>query len=106
MNATNIATNAHELAQTTKEIRAVFETSGISVAEWARVSGFSTGLVYQVLEGRRKCVRGQSHRIAVALGLKAGQAIDVAGLSEMLKLKRKSASEMGGRIRKEGDMKK
>jgi gp16 family phage-associated protein len=52
--------------------KALFEDAGISVAEWARTRGFSTGLVYQVLEGNRKCMRGQSHRIAVALGLKRG----------------------------------
>lgn len=65
--------------------KAIFETSGWSVAEWARLQGFSTGLVYQVLEGRRKCLRGQSHRIAVALGLKAGEMIDLAQLTAQLK---------------------
>lgn len=67
-----------------QEIRAAFEESGVSVAEWARVNGFSTGLVYQVLEGRRQCVRGQSHRIAIALGLRNGKALDVSQLSQRL----------------------
>lgn len=65
--------------------RAIFEASGWSVAEWARLQGFSTGLVYQVLEGRRKCMRGQSHRIAVALGLKPGEMMDLSQLTEQLK---------------------
>lgn len=65
--------------------RAIFEASGWSVAEWARLQGFSTGLVYQVLEGRRKCLRGQSHRIAVALGLKPGEMMDISQLTEQLK---------------------
>jgi gp16 family phage-associated protein len=65
--------------------RAIFEASGWSVAEWARLQGFSTGLVYQVLEGRRKCMRGQSHKIAVALGLKPGETMDLSQLSEQLK---------------------
>lgn len=64
---------------------ALFADAGISVAEWARVQGFSTGLVYQVLEGRRKCLRGQSHRIAVALGLKQGKTMDLEELSRRLK---------------------
>lgn len=67
-----------------REIRAAFEESGVSVAEWARVNSFSTGLVYQVLEGRRQCVRGQSYRIAIALGLRHGIALDVSGLSDRL----------------------
>lgn len=62
----------------------LFEASGISVAEWARDKGFSTGLVYQVLEGNRKCLRGQSHRIALALGLKQGVAMDMSELSRRL----------------------
>jgi gp16 family phage-associated protein len=62
----------------------LFEASGISVAEWAREKGFSTGLVYQVLEGNRKCLRGQSHRIALALGLKQGLAMDMSELLRKL----------------------
>lgn len=62
----------------------LFELSGTSVAEWARVRGFSAGLVYQVLEGRRKCMRGQSHQIAVALGLKQGVVLDINELSRRL----------------------
>lgn len=66
-------------------VRAIFESTGWSVAEWARLQGFSSGLVYQVLEGRRKCLRGQSHRIAVALGLKPGEMMDLKQLTEQLK---------------------
>lgn len=62
----------------------LFEISGTSVAEWARVQGFSAGLVYQVLEGQRKCMRGQSHQIAVALGLKQGVTLEIGELSRQL----------------------
>jgi len=72
-------------AKTIDEIRQVIEQSGISIAEWARFNGFSTGLVYQVLEGRRKCMRGQSYRIAVALGLQSGTPVAVAELNMLLK---------------------
>lgn len=64
-----------------KRTKAIFEEAGIPVSEWARVSGFSTALVYQVLEGKRKCVRGQSHQIAVALGLKPGLRMNVEQLA-------------------------
>ena len=70
--------------------KALFEETGTSVAEWSRVRGFSTGLVYQVLEGNRKCLRGQSHRIALALGLKKGKAM---GLSEVSRLLEAGQSE-------------
>jgi gp16 family phage-associated protein len=62
----------------------LIEGTGISIAEWARENRFSCGLVYQVLEGKRRCLRGQSHKIAVALGLKAGQLTDVQTLSQIL----------------------
>ncbi|MBS4018921.1 MAG: DNA-binding protein [Dechloromonas sp.] len=67
-----------------EECRSLIEGSGISIAEWARENRFSCGLVYQVLEGKRRCLRGQSHRIAVALGLKAGHLTDVQTLSQIL----------------------
>jgi len=45
---------------------------GVSAARWAREHGFSRELVYQVLAGKKLGVRGQSHDIAVLLGMKAG----------------------------------
>lgn len=47
-----------------------FRSNGISVADWAKQNGFSPALVYAVMKGQRKCLRGQSHQIAVALGFK------------------------------------
>lgn len=44
---------------------------GITVAEWAREHGFGAELTRMVLSGKRKCLRGQSHQIAVALGIKS-----------------------------------
>ena len=78
--------------------RSLFEASGLSVAEWARRKGFSTGLVYQVLDGQRKCLRGQSHQIAVALGLKQGEAMEVEELSRRLQEagRRGCVAESGG----------
>jgi len=49
-----------------------FRLRGISVAAWARHNGFNPTLVYQVLHARSVPTRGESHRIAVALGLKHG----------------------------------
>lgn len=47
-----------------------FLKAGVSVAEWARQHGFNRYLVYMVLRGERKCLRGESFRIAEALGMK------------------------------------
>jgi len=47
-----------------------FREQGINVKAWAADRGFNPGLVYSVLRGERKCLRGQSHDVAVALGLK------------------------------------
>lgn len=43
---------------------------GISIREWARSRGFSESLVYSVLAGKCKGLRGESYWIAVELGLK------------------------------------
>jgi gp16 family phage-associated protein len=48
-----------------------FRARGVSIKSWAQANGFSDRSVYAVLSGQRKCIRGQSHKIAVALGLKA-----------------------------------
>lgn len=55
---------------TEAEVRATFVARGINIAEWARARGFSAELTRMVLSGKRKCLRGQSHQIAVALGIK------------------------------------
>lgn len=47
------------------------EEHGVSIAEWARSNGFKYRTVIAVLHGELKGKRGISHRIAVALGLKA-----------------------------------
>lgn len=52
------------------QVRAAFSAAGVSVADWARQNRFSTPLVYAVLQGRNQASRGESHRIAVALGIK------------------------------------
>ena len=63
-----------------RQVRDEFLARGGSVAEWSRQRGFSCALVYQVLRGEKKCVRGQSHDIALALGLKSGISGGVGGM--------------------------
>lgn len=45
---------------------------GQSMADWARENGFNPELTRKVLLGRGKCWRGESHKIAVKLGIKEG----------------------------------
>lgn len=58
------------------QVRAEFARKGISIAEWARAHQVGQSLVYEVLREwgkKKKCIRGDSHRIAVLLGLKPGE---------------------------------
>jgi gp16 family phage-associated protein len=65
--------NASSRLRSEAEVRAEFARLGLSIGAWARAHGFSAQLVYQVLAGRKRALRGQSHEIAVRLGLKRGQ---------------------------------
>ncbi len=59
--------------RTADDVRAEFKRKGVSISSWAIANGYSTNLVFEVLAGRKKCIRGQAHNVAVALGLKAGE---------------------------------
>ena len=56
---------------TPQQIKAQFRERGESVAAWADANGFSRDVVYRVLNGRSPAWRGQPHKVALALGLKA-----------------------------------
>ncbi|QEU31519.1 MULTISPECIES: DNA-binding protein [Pseudomonas] len=45
---------------------------GITAKDFAKANKLSPSTVYAVLNGQKKCVRGESHRAAVLLGLKNG----------------------------------
>lgn len=57
--------------KTLKQVRDEFRRSGKSVVAWSKENSVSVNLVYEVFRGR-PCHRGQSHRIAVLLGIKDG----------------------------------
>lgn len=60
--------------RTIQQIKDEFAELGLSVSGWAKQRGYSQALVYQVLSGNRKALRGESHKIAVELGLKDGKS--------------------------------
>lgn len=72
MNAQSVPMRRYESPRSGADVRAEFLRRGLSISAWARSHGYSAQLVYQVLAGRRECVRGQCHEIAVRLGMKDG----------------------------------
>ena len=59
--------------KTPQEVREELRRKGVSITQWAVGNKFSPNLVFAVLSGSRTPTRGQTHNIAVALGLKAGE---------------------------------
>jgi len=58
--------------RTPQEVREEFECKGLSIARWSLRNGFNPNTVSDLLNGRKKGVRGEAHNAAVALGLKRG----------------------------------
>ncbi|WP_122901969.1 DNA-binding protein [Acinetobacter sp. B51(2017)] len=58
------------MAKSIEQVKTEFQKKGISFADWAKENNFSTELVYRVLKMNRLPIRGESHKIAVKLGIK------------------------------------
>jgi len=58
------------MADKREDVKARFWVEGVCIAEWARAHSFNPRTVYRVLSGELEGRRGETHRIAVALGLK------------------------------------
>lgn len=71
--------------KTIEEVRNEFVRSGVSVTEWARANHFHRMTVVDVLRGRRQGLRGEAHKVAVALGIKQGDVVDVRKFKPPLK---------------------
>jgi gp16 family phage-associated protein len=73
-------TNLHQYPmkklRTASQARAWLDYQGISIAEWSREHNVPHGLVREILAGRKRCLRGVSHNIAVLLGMKDGVLTD------------------------------
>lgn len=63
--------------KTTEQVKAEFRQKGITITGWARTNGFTKLSVHRVLNGESKCYRGKAHKIAVLLGLKNGEIVEV-----------------------------
>lgn len=53
-----------------QQVKDDFSNTGKSIAEWARENNFSPDLVYRILKNNKIPKRGESHNIAVKLGIK------------------------------------
>lgn len=70
--------NKSATLKTREQVQADFKAAGITLSEWARANGFHRMTVVDLLRGARQGLRGETHRCAVALGLKHGVVVDVA----------------------------
>ena len=68
--------HASRTVRTPQQVRDEFDRKGVSIARWALNNGFNPNAVSDLLNGRKKGVRGEAHKIAVKLGLKAGEIVD------------------------------
>lgn len=68
--------NSSDMIKSIKQVRDDFIKSGISIAEWARANNFSPDLVYRILKNNKVPQRGESHKIAVKLGIKEQKDMD------------------------------
>lgn len=58
---------------TPEQARAQLDRAGISIVEFCRTHSLNKNLVSDLLNGRKKGRRGESHRAAVLLGIKQGE---------------------------------
>ncbi|MBZ9561045.1 DNA-binding protein [Pseudomonas sp. P116] len=58
--------------QACQAARTRLELQGISVKDFAIKNDLHPSTVYAVLNGQKKCLRGEAHRAAVLLGIKDG----------------------------------
>ncbi|UVH60680.1 DNA-binding protein [Variovorax paradoxus] len=64
--------------RTAEQVAAWFRRNGITVVAWAEEHGFEPEIVYALISGRTRGLRGRSHEAAVALGMKFTGDADVA----------------------------
>lgn len=62
---------------TREQAKAELNRRGISIAEFSRAHDLNPNMVSDLLAGRKKGLRGESHRAAVLLGIKEGVIDDV-----------------------------
>lgn len=59
--------------RTPQEIRDEWFRKGMTQSQWARDHGIAGSVVSSVMNGQNRCRKGTGHRVAIMLGLKAGE---------------------------------
>lgn len=67
---------------TPEQARDKLDRAGISIAEFCRTHSLNKNLVSDLLNGRKKGRRGESHRAAVLLGIKQGEILATAAAQQ------------------------
>ena len=62
--------------KTLEQVKTEFNRRGETVAHWARKHKFEIDHVRSVLSGKAKGCWGESHKIAVTLGIKDGEIVE------------------------------
>ncbi|MBD9483882.1 DNA-binding protein [Pseudomonas sp. PDM14] len=65
--------NGYPTEQACSAARDRLSALGLSAKEWAEQNELTPSTVYAVLNRQKKCLRGESHRAAVLLGIKPGE---------------------------------
>ncbi|MFG5411390.1 DNA-binding protein [Piscinibacter sakaiensis] len=76
-----MAKSRQQVAPDRVEALAALRQAGLSIPEWAKANGFSAATVKAVLYGHSKGLRGESHRVAIALGIKVGVVVKAKGFT-------------------------
>ena len=69
---------SNQSVKSLEEARKWFDDNGVSVSEWCRAKNLNRLTVVNVLHGRCKGLRGDGHKAAVALGVKADPKQEIA----------------------------
>jgi len=75
--------------KTQEQVKKEFSEAGLSIRQWSIDNGFAPSLVYRVLSVKKIPLRGESHNIAVLLGIKNGR---LAQMDEVAKCHDSSTS--------------
>lgn len=64
--------NAYPTEQACEAARQRIYDKGLTLREWAAKNDLGESTVYAVLNGQKKCLRGEARRVAILLGLRGG----------------------------------
>ena len=60
--------------KTAEQVKREFNANGVTISRWAKDNDLSAGVVYEVLRGGRKGIRGQTHQAMKLLGILPSEA--------------------------------